>query len=704
MRITVLPHRHIPSPEADDFDQRDADAQPATLADALAATWGTDAHFAAYEPLCPPELDGAAVRLASGAFAEGLSARMVALVGDLDDPAAHREKRPASKEWRDTVEPVLHLSGLAHYATRGGYRVLAELAEPADLRSAEDARAWRATYLGWCESLKAKWGLDLDQACADWTRLYRLPNVVRDGVEQRAPVVGALPVVDAFAIPAKAVTDAAPVVGVDDRDLTDRERAELDAAAELLAPEFELGKRNSIALAIGGWLRSVGLPPSSAEYLVAQLPSEEPAKRVADAVKAWSKPGPVEGWAALRRFVGSEALAAVQAIQVGPSARKGLLERMAARRERGPAPTAAANADPFAALGRRLDLSRDPEPLNWLCEPLGIAPGKITTIAGYAGTGKGPLLNYFVIAVAAGLPFLRMPVRRARVLLWDCETGPMLRERLHRIANALGVDLVALERDGWLTVIEGVPPLTDEHVAAIRVLATDKRVELLAIDSYTSAFLGLDQNSSEFSGPAFVLGSLSSETGCSVLITTHDRKSTSSKGAGSDFENQSGHNSLQAAQQASVRLVRPDSESTVVELRCGRHPRKGFAPICIRWEDVEKPEAGGGKYGKLSAAEWGLRATPVERPAVDDAPDHEAEEIDRRILKYLLSQPCPIAMRSIQKNVRGKGETYIKDRLLSLVERALVVQHSHANAGNGRTHETFECGRLTAEQRLKISG
>lgn len=705
MRITVLPHKHIPSPEADDFAARDADALPSELGAALTAEWSTDAHFAAYEPLCPPELEGAAVRLASGALADGLPVRMVALVGDVDDADAHREKRPASKEWRATTEPVLRLSGLAHYETRGGYRVIAELADPVELRSPEDARLWSSTYRGWCEQLRTTYGLTLDVACADWTRLYRLPNVVRDGAEQRAPIVGAVTKVDAYAIPAQQVTAVAPSTGgADDRDLTDRERGELDAAAALIAEHFETGKRHLMALAIGGWLRSVGLPPAAAEYVVGQLPSDAPEKRIADATKAWTKSGPVEGWAALRRYVPADTLAKVQALAVGPSSRKALLERMAARNER-PATAPAADADPLAALGRRIDLSVEPKPLDFICEALGIAPGKITTIAGYAGTGKGPLINLFTICVAAGLPFLGMPVRRARVLLWDCETGPLLQQRLHRIANALGVDLVALERDGWLVVIEGQPPMTDAHVEAVRSLAVAKRVELLAIDSYTSAFLGLDQNSAEYSGPAFALGALSSETGCAVLITTHDRKSTSSKGAGSDFENQSGHNSLQAAQQASVRLVRPNpEETTIVELRCGRHPGKGFAPICIRWDDVTRPDAGGGRYGQLKAEEWGLQAVHTERPSADDGVDLEAEEIDRRVMKYLLGQPCPIAMRSIQKNVRGKGETYIKDRLLLLVERGLVVSHSHANAGNGRTHETFECGKLTPEQRLRVSG
>ena len=153
-----------------------------------------------------------------------------------------------------------------------------------------------------------------------------------------------------------AVTAATPTTGgADDRDLTDRERTELDAAAALFAEHFTTGQRHLMALAIGGWLKSVGLPPSSAAYLLEQLPSDATEKRIADATKAWDKSGPVEGWAALRRYVPADALAKVQALAVGPSARKGLLERMAARRERPTAESAPVDLDspPLAKASSR---------------------------------------------------------------------------------------------------------------------------------------------------------------------------------------------------------------------------------------------------------------------------------------------------------------------------------------------------------------
>ena len=43
---------------------------------------------------------------------------------------------------------------------------------------------WTATYEAWLRYLLSRFGIVGDDACANWTRLYRLPHVVRDGVRQ----------------------------------------------------------------------------------------------------------------------------------------------------------------------------------------------------------------------------------------------------------------------------------------------------------------------------------------------------------------------------------------------------------------------------------------------------------------------------------------------------------------------------------------
>jgi hypothetical protein len=197
-RITVLRDRHALGMA--DTGQVEA----AELADALEREWPVDAHMVAYEPRTAPTDDGRriVVRLLMHESDDGRPAvydvlehldvpcvRMVAIVGDLD---AHDLRGAALAAWRAEQLPRLEAAGLAYYETRGGYRLLAELAEPVEIASPADAATWTDLYLGWCAYAHEAWGLDLDRACKDWTREFRLPNVVRDGKPVRAVVLGSL--------------------------------------------------------------------------------------------------------------------------------------------------------------------------------------------------------------------------------------------------------------------------------------------------------------------------------------------------------------------------------------------------------------------------------------------------------------------------------------------------------------------------------
>jgi hypothetical protein len=195
-KIVVLKDKYVPSPESDsDTLPRDADGNiifdvdstcVRDLRAALTENWPTDAHFAAYEAIV---IDGFAPRLASGALHE-LTVRMAVMVGDIDHAESHANGTPAPAEWRQETQRLLETTGLAYYATRGGYRVLAPLQTPFELTSPDHAVEWTARYKGWCDSMYAEYGLELDRATVDWTRLYRLPNVVRDGKPTSARVGG----------------------------------------------------------------------------------------------------------------------------------------------------------------------------------------------------------------------------------------------------------------------------------------------------------------------------------------------------------------------------------------------------------------------------------------------------------------------------------------------------------------------------------
>jgi hypothetical protein len=148
---------------------------------------GLDAHFTAYEP--PPTHT---VRLSYDAIAAGVHPSIVAIVFDVD-----AKEHAASEEWRAAerakVSKLLAtIPGFVTYETRGGYRLIAELATPVKIDSKEATTQWSLLYQASIEWLHAVHGIVADPACKDFTRLYRLPNVLRDGQPSRSVIVGNL--------------------------------------------------------------------------------------------------------------------------------------------------------------------------------------------------------------------------------------------------------------------------------------------------------------------------------------------------------------------------------------------------------------------------------------------------------------------------------------------------------------------------------
>ncbi len=167
--------------------------------EALTRRFSTDAHFVAYFSaehsgrlsIAGPLHDnddrrGAHERLSRGVL-------MLFMVFDVDDPAAHKTGEPASETWRKQERTkiltlfVAHPGGFAYW-TRGGYRILYRLAAPFRITSNADYMSWRRRYLAECSYLANSCDIKADHGCADWTRYFRLPYVVREaarGSEQK---------------------------------------------------------------------------------------------------------------------------------------------------------------------------------------------------------------------------------------------------------------------------------------------------------------------------------------------------------------------------------------------------------------------------------------------------------------------------------------------------------------------------------------
>jgi hypothetical protein len=155
----------------------------------------TDVHFVAYTNDLQCRLSTRIFDPENAAALAAANARMNAAVFDVDDPVAHETGAPARPEWWNAEKDKLSRLWDAHpgffaYRSHGGYRIDFALAAAVAIRSHEDADTWKVTYVSWCRYLKRRFGISADLACKDWTRCFRAPYVVRDGVRQAWEALG----------------------------------------------------------------------------------------------------------------------------------------------------------------------------------------------------------------------------------------------------------------------------------------------------------------------------------------------------------------------------------------------------------------------------------------------------------------------------------------------------------------------------------
>jgi hypothetical protein len=214
---------------------------------ALRTKWDTDAHFVMYAAD-----DGAGeemyARINKGAFVpqlEQAGGRVVvrALVFDHDLPrdAASGEKQEWSAESLDeflgslseavgdsTLEPTWW------YTTLHGSRFVYVLDEPVGPQEAE------AMMLGIMDEFRKR-GIELDDACKDWTRMFRLPHVEREGHGRyESMLLGPGPLLDPAGVP-RGEVQAAEAIGEVDQYVGAMPTP--DEVAELLEETKENGRK-----------------------------------------------------------------------------------------------------------------------------------------------------------------------------------------------------------------------------------------------------------------------------------------------------------------------------------------------------------------------------------------------------------------------------------------------------------------------------
>jgi hypothetical protein len=145
--------------------------------EALSRAYRSDAHFAAYSYPDVPH------RLSYDVLNGKHNPAMVLAVFDVDDREKH--EGVARESWmtaeRGKIDRLIgDYPGLFVYQTTGGYRVVGALEKPLEIESRSYADQWTALYISWCNFLERCYEIKADHV-KDWTRLFRLPRVLRDG-------------------------------------------------------------------------------------------------------------------------------------------------------------------------------------------------------------------------------------------------------------------------------------------------------------------------------------------------------------------------------------------------------------------------------------------------------------------------------------------------------------------------------------------
>lgn len=173
LTIPVFAHARVTAWPHDEADP----AAYMPVAKAFTVDFESDAHFQAIN--CPA-IEFRLRKESVEHITDGVP--LVLLVFDVDNHSVtNGDREPWWQDERVKLSLLLdkHPGGFV-YRTRGGYRIVYTLTSPFTIRCEADGRRWRTFYHRCALYLARAFDIAADLACADWTRLFRLPHATRD--------------------------------------------------------------------------------------------------------------------------------------------------------------------------------------------------------------------------------------------------------------------------------------------------------------------------------------------------------------------------------------------------------------------------------------------------------------------------------------------------------------------------------------------
>ncbi len=286
-------------------------------------------------------------------------------------------------------------------------------------------------------------------------------------------------------------------------------------------------------------------------------------------------------------------------------------------------------------------LGGENEPLRWLVE--GILPAGETLILGAEPkVGKTLLAVDLAYAVAAGEPFLGLPVARGGVLVVSTDESPQsTRSKLFRRGFRPGMPVAVLTQFD----VENLEPL----VAAIEKF----RPSLVVVDSLKSITknLTVSENSPEFANFVYRLKEVFSAYGCAAVLIHHISKNREHAGV----NKLRGSTAIAGAAWGVWLLDRTGENSVTLECISRDIPGESIAislhPESMRWERIGTPPP---QEGTLTDKIIHLLRTRTNSATGLEAVEiKEALGIDNKYIYSVLNRLC-------EKRIIGKRESKLK--------------------------------------------
>ncbi len=180
-----------------------------------------------------------------------------------------------------------------------------------------------------------------------------------------------------------------------------------------------------------------------------------------------------------------------------------------------------------------------------------------------------------------------------------------------RLARAAGIDpreladLIRFGRPPWYLSDGMSRPRVPELMAAREdeLCALCEGFEVCNVDPYSAASLGLDENGSEFQGPARMIERISEATGCAFMVNVH-------RGRDQEAEHARGHSSIDDAFDTTVLIAKHDPKAPNTRLmKCLKRPMYGFEPVVLQIEDVNADGSAWQRGADESLESWGVRVS-----------------------------------------------------------------------------------------------